>query len=74
MNRIRPKLLYKRNLDTIVKSILSHLQRLRVAFLLLKVYQNDQKIKIFRVEFIFETIKMLTLDIKFILHKNNNYV
>ena len=24
--------------------------------------------------FIFETIKMLTLEIKFILHKNNDYV
>ena len=35
----------ERELDTIVKSILSRLQRLRVAFLLLKVYKNDQKIK-----------------------------
>ena len=25
-------------------------------------------------EFIFETIKMLTLESEFILHKNNNYV
>ena len=31
--------------DAVIKSILSRLQRLRVAFLLLKVYKNDQKIK-----------------------------
>ena len=33
-----------------------------------------KRLKIVRVEFIFETIKMLTLDSEFILHKNNNYV
>ena len=32
------------------------------------------KLNIVRTEFIFETIKMLTLESEFILHKNNNYV
>ena len=33
-----------------------------------------KRLNIVRTEFVFETIKMLTLESKFILHKNNNYV
>ena len=33
-----------------------------------------KRLNTFKTEFIFETIKMLTLEIKFIPHKNNNYV
>ena len=33
-----------------------------------------KRVNTFKTEFIFETIKMLTLEIKFIQHKNNNYV
>ena len=56
------------------KSIWSRLQRLRVAFLLLKVYKTTKRLNVVGTEFVFETIKMLTLEIKFIQHKNNNYV
>ena len=31
-------------------------------------------LNIVRTEFIFETIKMLTLESEFLMHKNNNYV
>ena len=58
--------------DAIIKSIWSRLQRLRVAFLLLEVYKTTKRLNV--IEFVFETIKMLTLEIKFIQHKNNNYV
>ena len=66
------KLLYKREILTHIVS----LQRLRVVFLLLKVYKNNQRLNILvvRIEFIFETFKMLTLESEFILYKNNNYV
>ena len=53
---------------------MSRLQRLRIAFLLLKVYKTTKILNVVGTEFIFETIKMLTLEIKFIQHKNNNYV
>ena len=33
-----------------------------------------KRLNIFRTELVFETIKILTLEIKFILHKNSNYV
>ena len=33
-----------------------------------------KRLNVVGTEFIFETIKMLTLEIKFIQHKNNNYV
>ena len=33
-----------------------------------------KRLNIVRTEFIFETIKMLTLEIKFIQYKNNSYV
>ena len=59
--------------DAIIKSIWSRLQRLRVAFLLLKVYKTTKRLNVVGTEFIFETIKILTLEIKFIQHKNNNY-
>ena len=49
--------------------MLSRLQRLRVAFLLLKVYKTTKRLNTFKTEFIFETIKILTLEIKFIQHK-----
>ena len=60
--------------DAIIKSKWSRLQRLRVAFLLLKVYKTIERLNVVGTEFIFETFKMITLEIKFILHKNNNYV
>ena len=34
----------------------------------------NKTLNIARTEFIFETIKMLTLEIEFIQHTNNNYV
>ena len=33
-----------------------------------------KRLNVVRTEFIFETLKMLTLESKFIQHKNNNYV
>ena len=33
-----------------------------------------KRLNVAETEFIFETIKMLTLESKFIQHKNNNYV
>ena len=33
-----------------------------------------KRLNIVGSEFVFETIKMLTLESEFILHKNNNYV
>ena len=33
-----------------------------------------KSLNIVRIEFIFETIKLLRLEKKFIQHKNNNYV
>ena len=60
--------------DAIIKSICSSLQRLRVAFLLLKVYKTTKRLNVVGTEFVFKTIKMLTLESEFILHKNNNYV
>ena len=60
--------------DAIIKSIWSRLQRLRVAFLLVKVYKATKRLNVVGTEFVFETIKMLTLESEFILHKNNNYV
>ena len=33
-----------------------------------------KRLNVVGTEFIFETIKMITLEIKFIQHKNNNYV
>ena len=33
-----------------------------------------KRLNIVRIEFIFETNKILTLESKFIQHKNNNYV
>ena len=33
-----------------------------------------KRLNTFKTEFIFETIKILTLEIKFIQHKNSNYV
>ena len=63
----------EREFDAIMKSIWSRLQRLRVAFLL-KVYKTTKRLNTFKTEFIFETIKILTLEIKFIQHKNSNYV
>ena len=71
MNRIRPASVQEREFDAIVKNILSRLQRLRVAFLLLKM---TKRLNVFGTEFIFETIKILTLEIKFIQHRNSNYV
>ena len=41
---------------------------------LLKVYKTTKRLNVVGIEFIFETIKILTLEIKFIQHKNNNYV
>ena len=60
--------------EAIIKSIWSRLQRLRVAFLLVKVYKTTKRLNVVGTEFVFETIKMLTLESEFILHKNNNYV
>ena len=44
------------------------------SFLYIKVYKTTKKLNVVGTEFIFEAIKMLTLEIKFIQHKNNNYV
>ena len=44
------------------------------SFLYIKVYKTTKRLNVVGTEFIFEAIKMLTLEIKFMQHKNNNYV
>ena len=48
-----PKLLYKREILIMQLYTLPRLQQLQIVFLLLKVYQNDQKIKKVRAKFVF---------------------